>query len=265
MQEKISFLSNGSKIVGIIDLPEKTPCPCVAMFHGGTNTKENAIPYQLIVEKLLALGVASLRIDFFGTGESDGLYLEKTYAIQDMNIIDALDFISEDKRFTDIGVLGRSQSGGQLLYLDHKSIVARVLHGPSIHPYTHIQKSYPSILKDLNTNPEKKWSNETKEGPGSEPNVKGELGFSRALIEEMPIIEKKALAKMPELKNICLFLGDKDAEKTVEDILEIYHAIQEPKELHIMSNANYKWTGVENEVAELTVSWFKRVFNKQEN
>lgn len=260
MQEKISFTSKGAKIVGVINLPAgvEFPYPCVAMFHGATNTKENAVPYSRIVENLSKLGIASLQIDFFGTGESDGEYLEKTYAIMDQNILDALDFLQNDKRFDNIGVLARSQSGGQMLYLDHPAIKTRVLHGPSIHPYKHIQKSYPILIKDLDENPDKEWTDKTGEGGGHQPNTKGPFGFTRVFIDEMKEIGNKAQAKMPELGNVCLLLGDKDIEKTVEDILEIYNAVQEPKELHIFSGATYKWDGVEVEVSDITASWFKR-------
>ena len=75
--EKIEFQnSQNLKIVGLLDLPDTNlPYPMVVRFHGFGGTKESSEEFP---QMLNPLGIATLRIDFQGSGESEGKYEEKT-------------------------------------------------------------------------------------------------------------------------------------------------------------------------------------------
>jgi len=253
-QQKIVFKSNDNNISGVIDFPSETPCPVVILLHGGTNTKDDCPMFDKIVPLLSQKGIASFRFDFFGTGESDGLFKEKNFTILDQNIKDAINLIVGDKRFTSIGLFGRSMSGGQVLYVNDDRIKARVVHSASIHPFVDISRFYPKEINDLVNNPELEEALIV-----SDPRkVKGEYAYSRKLIDESKLVPEKVGPVMPKLNNICIFQGDNDPETTVEEAIEIYNTVQKPKELHVMSGANHKYIGVEQETSFLTASWFKR-------
>lgn len=74
---KVEFKNNkGLKIVGVLDLPKTNePFPGVVVLHGFGGTKENNKEWD---ELLTPLGIAVLRIDFCGSGLSEGKFEDKT-------------------------------------------------------------------------------------------------------------------------------------------------------------------------------------------
>lgn len=252
---KINFQSKGSNIVGLLGIPDVTPCPIVVMFHGGTNDKITCPMFDIMVPELNKAGIATFRFDFYGSGESDGLFKEKTLEIMDQNTIDALSLVKEDPRFNKIGLFGRSMSGGQVLYCDDKDIQARVIHSGSITHFDNFRKFYPVETKDFEENLEKQVIPIT-----TDPReVNGDYAYSRQILEEFQEVPARVEKNIGKLNNICIFQGDKDPEVSVEEAIRIYNSVQKPKELHVMSGVGHVYEGLEKEVAFLTVSWFKRV------
>lgn len=252
--EPVKLESNGANLSGVYDFPDQTPCPIVIPLHGGTNTKEDCPMFDRIVPLLNENGIATFRFDFFGTGESDGLFQEKTQTILDANLKDAIECVASDSRFTHIGLLGRSISGGQVLFWSDERIKTRVVHSASIYPFADISRFYPDEIKDLISHPEKDVALIT-----SDPRkVNGRYGFSRALLDGFKLYPDRAAKNMPKLTSVCVFQGDADPETTVEEAIEIYQTVRSPKELHVISGANHKYVGTEEEVSYLTVSWFRR-------
>ena len=72
---------NSQKIRGVIHLPEdaQSNLPCVIFCHGFTASRiEPHFMFVKIARALEMIGVASIRFDFLGSGESDGLFSEMT-------------------------------------------------------------------------------------------------------------------------------------------------------------------------------------------
>ncbi len=72
---------NGQIIRGVIHQPEKaqSSLPCVIFCHGFTASRiEPHFMFVKIARALEKIGVASIRFDFLGSGESDGLFSEMT-------------------------------------------------------------------------------------------------------------------------------------------------------------------------------------------
>jgi alpha/beta superfamily hydrolase len=69
--EKVSFMSEGMKISGILHLPERENPPCVITSHGLLSSK-NSEKYIALGEQISSEGMAVLRFDFRGIGESEG-------------------------------------------------------------------------------------------------------------------------------------------------------------------------------------------------
>lgn len=253
-EEKVVFTSGGNQLAGVINLPSRLPCSVVILLHGGTNTKEDCPLFDRLVPFLNGLGIATFRFDFFGSGESDGLFKEKTVKILDQNIADAVQLVAEDSRFTNIGLFGRSLSGGQVLYWEDEQIKSRVVHSASIHPFDDIRRFYAEEIEDLLAHPEKDMALIV-----SDPRiVKGEYGYSRTLLDGFKYFPHRAAQSLTKLKNVCIFQGDADPETTVEEAIKLYQKIGGTKELHLIAGANHKYVGSEEEVAWLTARWFKR-------
>src|SRR5690554_2594003 len=98
----------GLKIRGVIDLPNKTPpFPAVLTLHGFMGTKEYNYEW---VEILNPLGIATLRIDFHGSGDSEGKFEEKTISGFIDDSISAIDYLSsrDDIKSDSLGIVGHS-------------------------------------------------------------------------------------------------------------------------------------------------------------
>jgi pimeloyl-ACP methyl ester carboxylesterase len=77
MQQHIEIERNGLMLRGMLHTPEniKGKIPMVILFHGFMNNKcEHYFSFVEVSRKLEELGVASIRCDFIGSGESDGAF-----------------------------------------------------------------------------------------------------------------------------------------------------------------------------------------------
>jgi len=118
----ISFQNKGMNIVGILTVPKVAkPCPIILILHGFGGDKYG-FPvagtgegyFDRLARKLAEQGFCSLRIDFRGSGQSDGTFDVTSFTGQHSDAIAALDFIKTLKntvKISKIGVLGHSQGG----------------------------------------------------------------------------------------------------------------------------------------------------------
>lgn len=120
-EENITFEVAGQKVVGTLETPDGVEKPpVVLMLHGFTGTR-NELPVKDTDEgvfsrtaRLLAeAGLASLRIDFRGSGESDGKWSDTTFASQIADAEAAVDWLKASDRVDGarIAILGWSQGG----------------------------------------------------------------------------------------------------------------------------------------------------------
>ena len=69
--------------------------------------------YVILAEKLARLGIASLRIDFRGSGDSEGDFHEMTLESEASDTLKAIDYLTHHPRINSsrIGIFGRSVGG----------------------------------------------------------------------------------------------------------------------------------------------------------
>jgi len=114
-RESIVLENEGQKIFGIFHRPcGEGPFPTVLMCHGLAGHKTGK--YRLYVnlsERLSKLGIASLRIDFRGSGDSEGHFSEATLESEVSDAVVALGYLKSrtDVDVTRVGIFGRSVGG----------------------------------------------------------------------------------------------------------------------------------------------------------
>lgn len=111
---EISVKRDGLTLRGTLLKPEGADkCPVAVIFHGIMSNRGNkkANMFSFIADALLKKGIASVRFDFNGHGESDGDFSDmNVYA----DILDAgkiLDYVRNLDFVTDIYVVGHSMGG----------------------------------------------------------------------------------------------------------------------------------------------------------
>ncbi len=115
MQRAHSFVSEGQQVVGTLHLPDGVGShPAVVLCHGFTGQRiETHFLFVKTSRALEGAGIASLRFDFRGSGESEGEFRDMTVetevsdALKAVDTVCALSEIDADR----VGVLGLSLGG----------------------------------------------------------------------------------------------------------------------------------------------------------
>ncbi len=122
VERDVSFFNQGQLIRGILTLPEgqSRNVPLVLLFHGFTGQKDemdvagtNEAMFEMTARIFAENGIASLRIDFRGSGESEGAWEDTTFSGQISDAMAAISFVQSIPEINPnrIGVLGLSQGG----------------------------------------------------------------------------------------------------------------------------------------------------------
>ena len=119
-EEAIRFQSEGMTVVGTLNTPDGDPAPVVLLLHGFTGSRDE-LPvtgteegvFSRTARLLAEAGYASLRIDFRGSGESEGSFADTTFEGQVTDALAALQVLAGDARVDGgrIAVIGWSQGG----------------------------------------------------------------------------------------------------------------------------------------------------------
>lgn len=119
-EETVTIDTPLGPVVGTLETPEGAPAPVVLMFHGFTgsrdelpvaNTQEGV--FSRTARLLAEQGIASLRIDFRGSGESPGAFADTTFEGQVADGLAALDWLEANPAVDGqrLAVIGWSQGG----------------------------------------------------------------------------------------------------------------------------------------------------------
>ena len=120
-QTTVSFEVDGQRVVGTLEVPEGSIKPAVILllhgFHGSRNELE--IPslkqgvFARAADAWAARGLASLRIDFRGGGDSEGSFEDTTISAQVKDALAAIEFLQAQKSVdaNRMALVGWSQGG----------------------------------------------------------------------------------------------------------------------------------------------------------
>lgn len=136
MEVPVTFKADGEQIVGIWHQPEgQGPFPAVLFLHGFTGNKAES--HRIFVQQARALsriGIASLRFDFRGSGDSEGEFSEMTVAREREDARVAMQWLKRKRMVKQdrIGVLGMSMGGMIAAFTieEHPGLRAAALWNP---------------------------------------------------------------------------------------------------------------------------------------
>ncbi|NMD38347.1 MAG: alpha/beta fold hydrolase [Christensenellaceae bacterium] len=114
-EEVVSIEGGGWNIPATICMPEgEGPFPLVVMYHGtGSNREEAGNGYKMLAPLLAEKGIASVRFDFVGNGDSTASYRHYTLTSGVRDGRRVIDYMLEKPEIDPdkIGVIGWSQGG----------------------------------------------------------------------------------------------------------------------------------------------------------
>jgi uncharacterized protein len=110
MEEALSFKDDqGHRVSAIVSRPARPAVGAVVLCHGFLSTK-NSTTNKVLTRILNDEGLATLRFDFFGHGESDGLFEDITVSLAVRQAHAAIDLVLS-QGFTCLGLMGSSFGG----------------------------------------------------------------------------------------------------------------------------------------------------------
>lgn len=114
-RESVVLENEGQKIFGILHCPRvSAPYPAILMCHGlGGHKAGKYRLYVTLAEQLSKIGIASLRIDFRGSGDSEGHFSAMSLDSETRDAVLALNYLKSrpDINKSRIGIFGRSVGG----------------------------------------------------------------------------------------------------------------------------------------------------------
>ena len=121
METPVVFECKGQQIVGMLHLPEgRARVPAALLLHGFASTKSES--HRMFVKLARALedhGIASLRFDYRGCGDSAGNFEDVTIRSQVLDASEALRYLVRHKRMNSrrVALIGMSMSGAIAAHL----------------------------------------------------------------------------------------------------------------------------------------------------
>ncbi len=229
--ERVTFQSEGQRISGILHLPETRNPSCVIASHGLRSSKDSE-KYIALGERMSGEGMAMLRFDFRGIGESEGSEEDNTISKKLSDLNAGVDFMRSYPGLGNrIGLIGSSLGGFLSLIKasEDKEIRPVVIWATPLH------------LDDL----------------GSKKQEEDHSLPPEAFFEDLP---KHRLVPLLNKVSQCLVIhGEEDELVPLDQALGIFYNLGVPKELHVIGGADHRLTDPahRHRAIELSVGWFK--------
>lgn len=255
MQKAVEIESRGLTLRGILHIPEgmSGKVPMVPIFHGFTGNKmEPHFIFVKLSRMLEKRGIASVRFDFGGSGESDGDFVDMTISkeLEDakniLEYVKTLDFIDVNR----IGIVGLSMGGA----------VASMLAGDCRDDIKSLCLWAPAgNMGDLVMDTVEKENMENVRKSGYYD--LGGLLLGTDFIDDMisvDIYEKAAAFD----KNVLLLHGDKDMTVPLNASERYLEKYESKAVLHVIEGADHTFNrkNWEDEVLEYTLGFFEGEF-----
>jgi hypothetical protein len=252
MQTAITLTHAGMTLRGmehIPDIPSQERFPAVILFHGFTGTKLE--PHRMFLKlsrALEAVGIASVRFDFLGSGESDGHFEEMTLSKEIAEAHSILDYVKGHRRFDPArtSLIGLSMGGAvaSILAGDRPDEIEKlVLLAPAGNMYEIVQHVAGEYLAD----PEVKVAD-----------YGGNL-VGRAFAEELKQIDIFERSK-PFSGEVLLIHGTSDTTVPAEVSLRYKERVYGPRaEVHFIEGADHTFNSAvwESEMIQSAVSFLQ--------
>ena len=227
--EFIRTISDGKKIYGILHLPRNPSPPFVVASHGLFSSKESE-KFVAIGEFFSAQGIALIRYDHQGCGESEGDLSATTASSRIKDLEAIVDLAVHHPLLGDrFGLLGSSMGG------------------------------FISIFKgatDLRVKALALWATPSHLGDKKQ-------GADEALLKDAFYADAKKYDAGQAIKNLgnCLILhGETDELVPLSQAGELYAAARSPKHLEVFPGGDHRFTNPQHRLRAIRMSleWFQR-------
>ncbi len=226
MKEKIVRFGE-NRLAGVFHLPHEEASTCVIACHGLYSSKDSE-KYVGIARMFCREGLAVLRFDFRGCGESGGLFEETSLTERMEDLREALDFVQRQV-YESVGVMGSSLGGTVAVLTAARDKRVKAL----------VTWAAPCQLDEL-------FRGEI---------IKGLEKFRRD-VNKYNVVEAVKEAHCP----VMIIHGSLDEQVPPSHAEVLYQNANEPKNIQIIEGANHRLTNPHDRkrALQLTLDWFKK-------
>lgn len=243
----------GQTLAGQLEMPKGEPLASAIFAHCFTCSK-NVKAASQISQSLAELGIAVLRFDFTGLGNSEGDFANTNFTSNVSDLIDAADALTQNLLAPAL-LVGHSLGGAAALMaasqIDSVRAVATI--GAPSEP-AHVQHLFGDAVAEIN----------------SEGEATIQLGGRQLIIAKQFLDDLKSQSLEESLRHsrkpVLLFHSPIDSIVSIENARKIYTAARHPKSFVSIDHADHMLTRPEDAkfVAEVLASWAKRYVNNGE-
>ena len=246
MRQKVSFHSNGVMLSGALEMPE-SGARCYALFAHCFTCGKDVAAASRIARALTADGIAVLRFDFTGLGNSDGDFANTNFSSNLQDLLSACDFLRQNFEAPQL-LVGHSLGGAAVLAMAAEVSEARaVVTIGAPHRADHVAKNFAANLETIRRDGEAEVS----------------LGGRRFLIREQFIddLEQHGSGKAPSpQKPLLIMHAPLDDTVDISEAEKIYREARHPKSFVSLDDADHLLTRRRDAeyVARTLASWASR-------
>lgn len=247
--KKIEFTNlNGYKLTAKLELPlTKNPEAYVVFAHAFTGSK-NLSATRHISRSLTLHGLAVLRFDFTGLGESEGEFADTNFTSNVEDILAACRYLRDHYESPKI-IIGHSLGGAASIFAASQvdSVTAVATIGTPSEP-EHVTHLLESSIEDIEKNGK------------AQVNIGGQVyTIKKQFLDDLK--SKNMYSVVSDLDKALLVLhSPQDRIVQIENAAKIYHAAKHPKSFITLNNADHMLTNKDDAyyVGNVISSWVKR-------
>jgi putative redox protein len=246
MRKKVEFASNSITLSGALEAPE-SDIRCFALFaHCFTCGKDIAAASR-IARALTSAGIAVLRFDFTGLGNSDGDFANTNFSSNVQDLLAAVDFLRDNYDAPQL-LIGHSLGGAAVLAMANdvpecRAVVTIGAPFDAAHVKTHFQASIADI-----------------ERAGEAPvNFAGRTFLIRK--QFLDDLDAQSTEQLGQLRKALLVMhAPLDTTVSIREAEKIYSAAKHPKSFISLDDADHLLSRKEDAeyVAQTIAAWVGR-------
>lgn len=247
--QKVTFLNaNGESLSAKLELPANQHPHNYAIFAHCFTCNKNLSAVRNIARALNLNGIAVLRFDFTGLGESEGDFANTNFSSNTEDLIHAANFLTEQYQAPSI-LIGHSLGGAAVLAAANRipSIRAVATIGAPANP-AHVSHLFDHKRLEL------------EEQGLAEVNIGGQpFTIKKQFLED--INAQNLEDQLNKLNRAFLIMhSPQDLTVEVENAAKLYHAARHPKSFITLDGADHLLTNKQDShyAGEMISSWVKR-------
>lgn len=245
MKNKVEFVSNGVTLRGMLESPEQNVQSFALFAHCFTCGKDIAAASR-ITRALVEKGIAVLRFDFTGLGNSDGDFSNSNYSSNVDDLKAAAKFLKEQYQAPSL-LIGHSLGGAAVLSVaEHLSEVKAVATIGAPHEPQHVIHNFSADLDRIQ----------------EEGEAEVTLGTRKFVIKKQFVDDlEQNVSKISSLKKALLVMHSPiDTTVAISEAEKIYKDARHPKSFVSLDNADHLVTNKSDAeyIATTIAAWASR-------